>query len=226
MTVIGTTLLLIILGIYNHFNFLVCPYGLRCFIIVHFSLQYASVCSSLVGSNFQYPAHAYLAEETLHRSHPWSHVSLFIAQSHFWSLEKITAQHSSWSVLTHPFFFLYFPLQISAFSGQINLCFFTSTNASCFLAKIVTCILLLSWGTIPNPMRSSHLFKPNTHGDKVTLLWVGIMSLSSEQVALFVSVVVYCYAVFSPLFLKVAHTQGRSRKISIRRPGYPALRHD
>lgn len=125
-----------------------------------------------------------------------------------------------------PIFFLYFPLQISAFSGQINLCFFTSTNASCFLAKIVTCILLLSWGTIPNPMRSSHLFKPNTHGDKVTLLWVGIMSLSSEQVALFVSVVVYCYAVFSPLFLKVAHTQGRSRKISIRRPGYPALRHD
>lgn len=55
MTVIGTTLLLITLGIYNHFNFLVCPYGLRCFIIVHFSLQYASVCSSLVGSKFSVP---------------------------------------------------------------------------------------------------------------------------------------------------------------------------
>lgn len=131
MTVIGTTLLLITLGIYNHFNFLVCPYGLRCFIIVHFSLQYASVCSSLVGSNFQYPAHAYLAEETLHRSHPWSHVSLFIAQSHFWSLEKITAQHSSWSVLIHPFFSL-FP--------SPNFCFFWSDQL--MFLHLYKCLML------------------------------------------------------------------------------------
>lgn len=170
MTVIGTTLLLIILGIYNHFNFLVCPYGLRCFIIVHFSLQYASVCSSLVGSKFSVPCSCIFSRRnTAQVSSLKPCKSLHCPESLLISRED----HSStfFMICTYtPIFFLYFPLQISAFSGQISVCFFTSTNASCFLAKIVTCILLLSWRTIPNPMRSSHLFKPNTHGDKVTLL--------------------------------------------------------